>query len=95
MPNTAANVTTSRSATLMFRLLPPVPAELQLPRRSLTLRPLNPNPGRNNCGRCDQICAAADDCVGGECQRRKEVVCDNGLDDDGDGKTDCEDRAGC
>ncbi len=55
--------------------------------------------GRNNCGRCDQACAATQDCIGGQCMGRRETACDNGKDDDGDGNdtatpptlTDCSD----
>ncbi|MFL5346294.1 MAG: hypothetical protein ACJ8AT_16010 [Hyalangium sp.] len=47
--------------------------------------------GRNNCGRCDQACTALEDCVAGQCTKRKEIICDDGLDNDGDGSTDCAD----
>jgi hypothetical protein len=47
--------------------------------------------GRNNCGRCDVVCAATEDCIAGQCTQRRETACANGVDDDGDGKTDCED----
>jgi hypothetical protein len=47
--------------------------------------------GRNNCGRCDQACTELQDCVAGQCVRRKETTCDNNLDDDSDGLVDCAD----
>ena len=47
--------------------------------------------GRNNCGRCDQVCTDIQDCVGGQCVRRRETACDNGVDDDLDGQMDCAD----
>lgn len=47
--------------------------------------------GRNNCGRCDQACAATQDCVNGQCAGRREAACDNGTDDDSDGPIDCAD----
>jgi hypothetical protein len=47
--------------------------------------------GRNNCGRCDIVCAATEDCIAGQCTPRRETACANGTDDDGDGSTDCVD----
>jgi hypothetical protein len=47
--------------------------------------------GRNNCGRCDQACTDVQDCVGGQCVRRRETACDNTTDDDLDGQSDCAD----
>jgi hypothetical protein len=47
--------------------------------------------GRNNCGRCDTVCAATEDCVGGQCTRRREASCANGTDEDEDGAVDCAD----
>ena len=47
--------------------------------------------GRNNCGRCDQACTAVQDCVAGQCVRRKETTCDNSVDDDTDTFVDCAD----
>ena len=47
--------------------------------------------GRNNCGRCDQICSDIQDCVAGQCVRRKETTCDNNQDDDTDTLSDCAD----
>lgn len=47
--------------------------------------------GRNNCGRCDQACTDVQDCVAGQCVRRKEITCDNGTDDDSDTFVDCAD----
>jgi hypothetical protein len=47
--------------------------------------------GRNNCGRCDRVCAATEDCTAGQCTPRRETACANGVDDEGDGSTDCED----
>jgi len=47
--------------------------------------------GRNNCGRCDQVCSDIQDCVAGQCVRRRETTCDNNTDDDTDTLTDCAD----
>ncbi|MDY7232194.1 MopE-related protein [Hyalangium rubrum] len=47
--------------------------------------------GPNNCGRCDQVCSNIQDCVAGQCVRRRETTCDNNLDDDSDTLTDCAD----
>jgi len=47
--------------------------------------------GHNNCGRCDQVCTDVQDCVAGQCVRRKETTCDNNQDDDTDTLVDCAD----
>jgi hypothetical protein len=47
--------------------------------------------GRNNCGRCDQVCSALQDCVAGQCVAKRETSCANGADDDDDTKVDCDD----
>ena len=47
--------------------------------------------GHENCGRCDQACTDVQDCVAGQCVRRKEITCDNGTDDDTDTLVDCAD----
>ncbi|WP_224242970.1 hypothetical protein [Hyalangium gracile] len=46
---------------------------------------------RETCGRCDQACGTLEDCVSGQCARRREVACDNTQDDDTDGDIDCVD----
>ncbi len=46
-----------------------------------------------NCGTCGNQCPAAHDCITGRCIQRVEVQCFNGVDDDGNGLTDCEDPA--
>ncbi|NVJ00116.1 hypothetical protein HV824_18570 [Myxococcus sp. AM009] len=54
---------------------------------------LKTDPG--HCGACNNDCSFLQDCVNGECVRRQELDCANGQDDDGDGFTDCQDRADC
>lgn len=46
-----------------------------------------------NCGSCGHQCEAAHDCINGTCTRRVEFDCFNGVDDDSNGKTDCEDES--
>ncbi|AKQ69188.1 Tryptophan synthase alpha chain [Myxococcus hansupus] len=48
-----------------------------------------------HCGVCNNACTFAQDCVNGECVRRQELDCANGVDDDRDGFTDCQDREDC
>jgi hypothetical protein len=40
--------------------------------------------GQNNCGRCDQVCTSLQECKAGVCVRRQELVCNDGIDNDGD-----------
>ncbi|MBN1207069.1 MAG: hypothetical protein JXB05_19445 [Myxococcaceae bacterium] len=47
--------------------------------------------GHDNCGRCDQVCGALQDCMAGECVAKRETACANTTDDDEDTKIDCED----
>lgn len=43
-----------------------------------------------NCGACGRTCdAATEQCTAGQCVPRPETDCANGLDDDGNGLTDC------
>lgn len=46
---------------------------------------------RLHCGGCGVVCADDEACVTGTCQKRTETSCTNGVDDDGDGTTDCAD----
>jgi hypothetical protein len=46
----------------------------------------------SNCGGCGNTCAMAAGCVAGSCHTE---VCDNGLDDTGNGETDCQNVAAC
>ncbi|MEW6430412.1 MAG: hypothetical protein AB1730_02785 [Myxococcota bacterium] len=48
----------------------------------------------NNCGTCGRLCDARQVCVAGACVTPGEANCDNGVDDDTNGKTDCADP-GC
>ncbi|QRN96108.1 hypothetical protein JRI60_44970 [Archangium violaceum] len=49
-----------------------------------------------NCGTCGRACnAASETCVNGTCNRRSELDCANGDDDDGDGNKDCADLIDC
>ena len=45
----------------------------------------------NNCGLCGRVCAADEDCRAGSCRVTRETECLDGMDDDGDSLTDCED----
>jgi Putative metal-binding motif len=45
----------------------------------------------NHCGACNHACAAREFCRQGMCIVRLEALCYDGIDDDGNGKTDCED----
>jgi hypothetical protein len=44
-----------------------------------------------NCGMCNHTCLSTEVCMGGQCSVRKETDCNDGVDNDGNGKTDCED----
>ncbi|MCP3105447.1 hypothetical protein LZ198_41960 [Myxococcus sp. K15C18031901] len=48
-----------------------------------------------NCGACGVKCTAQQNCVEGHCQKRSELDCGNGIDDNLDGQTDCADRDDC
>ncbi|MCY0998702.1 hypothetical protein OWM54_16305 [Myxococcus sp. MISCRS1] len=48
-----------------------------------------------NCGTCGTVCTALQTCVEGVCQKRGELDCGNGIDDNRDGATDCADRDDC
>ncbi|WP_257454813.1 MopE-related protein [Archangium lipolyticum] len=49
-----------------------------------------------NCGECGKACnAVSETCASGACQRRSELDCGNGVDDDGDGNKDCADLLDC
>ncbi|MCE9673146.1 hypothetical protein LY474_35600 [Myxococcus stipitatus] len=48
-----------------------------------------------NCGACGTVCAAQQNCVEGHCQKRAELDCGNGFDDNQDGQADCMDRDDC
>jgi len=45
----------------------------------------------NHCGACNHACAVREFCRAGACTVRLESQCFDGFDDDGNGKTDCED----
>ncbi len=45
----------------------------------------------NHCGTCDTVCPQTHYCASRRCVERLELVCYDGLDDDNDGKTDCDD----
>lgn len=47
------------------------------------------------CGRCDVSCTFLQNCVNGQCVRRGELDCGNGLDDNTDGPADCADLDDC
>lgn len=48
-----------------------------------------------NCGTCGNACDMSSQyCNGGACERRSELDCGNGIDDDGNGQVDCADP-GC
>ncbi len=42
-----------------------------------------------NCGRCGNVCASNEACMGTQCIVRRELSCSDGADDDGNGKIDC------
>ena len=45
-----------------------------------------------NCGACGNVCnTAIEQCLAGKCSRPMETVCEGGVDEDGDGYTDCAD----
>lgn len=44
-----------------------------------------------NCGRCGRICGGSEACLQGECKSTVETQCEDGADNEGDGKTDCAD----
>lgn len=48
---------------------------------------------QNNCGSCGNVCATNEYCSASACKVRLESQCFDGLDDDGNGKSDCEDEA--
>ncbi|WP_254623666.1 hypothetical protein [Myxococcus sp. CA033] len=48
-----------------------------------------------NCGTCGTACTAQQNCVEGQCQKRTELDCGNGIDDNRDGPADCADRDDC
>lgn len=50
---------------------------------------LNSDP--RHCGRCGQACTASQTCMGGACVTRGEANCNDGLDDDMNGQSDCAD----
>lgn len=47
----------------------------------------------HNCGACGHQCDANNDCITGTCVKRVEFDCFNNVDDDNNGKTDCDDEA--
>jgi hypothetical protein len=44
-----------------------------------------------NCGMCNHVCPTADICTAGTCMLRKETECADGIDNDNNGLTDCQD----
>jgi hypothetical protein len=46
-----------------------------------------------SCGICGRACASGQVCRGGQCVPPVETDCANGVDDDNNGKTDCQDAA--
>ncbi len=46
-----------------------------------------------NCGMCNHACMSTEICMAGTCQVRRELICDDGVDNDGNGLTDCADPA--
>jgi hypothetical protein len=44
-----------------------------------------------NCGMCGHVCPTADICTGGNCMVRTETECADGIDNDNNGLTDCQD----
>ncbi|MFP2930877.1 hypothetical protein ACLESO_37890 [Pyxidicoccus sp. 3LG] len=54
---------------------------------------LQTDPG--HCGRCGNACTFLQNCTNGECVRRGELNCGDGVDDEGDGPIDCADRQDC
>lgn len=53
---------------------------------------VDPATDRTNCGACGNVCGAGLACRAGQCVAE---VCNNGLDDNNDGKVDCQDISGC
>lgn len=45
----------------------------------------------NNCGACKTICKLQEPCIQGLCVPRREIECFDGVDNDDNGKTDCDD----
>jgi hypothetical protein len=46
-----------------------------------------------NCGMCSHVCMSNEVCQGGTCTIRKENACNDGVDNDGNGQTDCMDTS--
>jgi hypothetical protein len=46
---------------------------------------------RSNCGRCGFVCDGGQACLNGACATAGELSCSDGIDNDGDGLTDCAD----
>jgi len=46
---------------------------------------------KNNCGGCGITCTALQSCISGGCTNRSEGNCSDGIDNDGNGQTDCAD----
>ncbi len=47
---------------------------------------------QEHCGLCGRQCAGNERCVMGSCRLLREAACDDGIDEDEDGATDCEDE---
>ncbi len=45
----------------------------------------------NNCGSCKKVCGFQEPCIKGKCIERKEIDCSDMLDNDDNGKVDCDD----
>jgi|CXWL01.1.fsa_nt_gi hypothetical protein len=45
----------------------------------------------SNCGQCGHVCATLQLCASGNCFIAGEVICNDGLDNESDGKADCSD----
>ncbi len=45
----------------------------------------------NNCGICGKMCGIQEPCIQGLCVARHEIECFDGVDNDDNGKTDCDD----
>jgi hypothetical protein len=44
-----------------------------------------------NCGTCNKACGSDETCNDGGCEKRTETSCNDGVDNDSDGDTDCKD----